>query len=65
MELIVLLIVGTPIVLAIWLGAAPYHARDLIAWLFARRGRARALGAVCAVYGIVLAVLASTYHNLR
>ena len=53
------------IVLAIWLGAAPYHARDIIVWLFARRGRARALGTVCAVYGIVLAVLASTYHNLH
>ncbi len=53
------------IALAIWLGAAPYHARDLIAWLFTRRTRARTLGAACVAYGIVLAVLASNYHTLQ
>ncbi len=57
------LFVYVVIVLAIVLGASPYHARDLLGWLFARRIRARALGAVCAAYGVVLAVLAAGYHG--
>jgi hypothetical protein len=51
------------IVLSIYLGTAPYQARDIIAWLFVKPGRARALGAVCASYGLALAALASTYHG--
>lgn len=51
------------IVLGIWLGASPYHARDWLAWLFEKRGRARALGAVCAGYGAWLAVLAADFHG--
>lgn len=51
------------IVLAIYLGASPFHARDMLAWLFAKRLRARALGALCAGYGIVLAVLAAGYNG--
>jgi hypothetical protein len=51
------------IVLAIYLGTAPYQARDIIAWLFTKPGRTRALGAVCAAYGLTLAALASTYHG--
>ncbi len=51
------------IVLAIIMGASPYHARDLLGWLFARRARARALGALCAVYGVVLVVLAAGYRG--
>lgn len=51
------------IVLAIYVGAAPYHARDMLTWLFAKRTRARALGAICATYGAVLAVLAAGYHG--
>ncbi len=56
-------IVYVAIALAIWLGAAPYYARDIIAWLYAKRGRARALGAICLAYGIVLAVLAAGYRG--
>ncbi|HVU37149.1 MAG TPA: hypothetical protein VHC95_02345 [Opitutales bacterium] len=51
------------IVLGIYLGAAPYHARDWLAWLFAKRTRARALGAVCAVYGAWLAVVAAGFRG--
>ncbi|HTB63158.1 MAG TPA: hypothetical protein VK737_06180 [Opitutales bacterium] len=51
------------IVLSIYLGAAPYHARDMINWLFVKPGRARVLGAVCAGYGLALAGLAMSYQG--
>jgi len=51
------------IVLSIYLGTAPYQARDLISWLFTKPVRARSLGAVCAGYALALAALASTYHG--
>jgi hypothetical protein len=35
--------------------------RDFIAWLFARAGRSRVVGAVLTVYGLVLAGVAFTY----
>ena len=54
-------IVYVVIALAIWLGAQPWRIRDFLAWLFARPGRSRGLGAVLAVYGALLAVLAFTY----
>jgi len=57
-------VIYVAIILAIWLGAAPFYARDIIGWFYARRGRAQVLGAVCFAYGIGLAVLASNYHNL-
>lgn len=47
--------------LAIWLGAQPWRMRDFLAWLFARPGRGRAFGGVCAGYGVLLAVVAFTY----
>jgi hypothetical protein len=46
---------------AIWLGAQPWRLRDFIGWLFARPGRGRTFGSVCAGYGVLLAVLAFTY----
>jgi hypothetical protein len=49
------------IALAIWLGAQPWRMRDFIAWLFARAGRSRVVGAVLTVYGLVLAGVAFTY----
>ena len=49
------------IALAIWLGAQPYRMRDFIAWLYARPGRARQVGAALAVYGLLLCGVAFTY----
>jgi len=49
------------IALAIWLGAQPWRMRDFIGWLFARSGRARSVGAVLTVYGLLLAGVAFTY----
>jgi hypothetical protein len=49
------------IALAIWLGAQPYRLRDFIAWLFARPGRARAVGVALAAYGLLLCGVAFTY----
>lgn len=39
----------------------PYRLRDFFNWLFARPGRARAAGALCAGYGLLLAVVSFTY----
>lgn len=49
------------IALAIWLGAQPWRLRDFFAWLFARAGRSRAIGAALTVYGALLAIVAFTY----
>lgn len=49
------------IVAAIYLGGYPYRLRDFFGWLFARGGRARALGAVLTGYGMLLTVVAFTY----
>jgi len=49
------------IALAIWLGAQPYRMRDFLGWLFARPGRARAVGGALAGYGLLLCGMAFTY----
>jgi hypothetical protein len=49
------------IALAIWLGAQPWRLRDFLTWLFARPGRARAVGGVLAGYGLLLSIVAFTY----
>jgi hypothetical protein len=49
------------IALAIWLGAQPWRLRDFIQWLFARPGRARAIGGAIAAYGLLLTGVAFTY----
>ena len=49
------------IALAIWLGIQPYRLRDFFAWLFARPGRARGVGAALLGYGLLLAAVAFTY----
>jgi hypothetical protein len=49
------------IALAVWLGAQPWRLRDFLGWLFARPGRARAVGGVLAGYGLLLAGVAFTY----
>ena len=46
---------------AIYLGGYPYRLRDFFGWLFARGGRARALGTALTGYGMLLAALAFTY----
>jgi hypothetical protein len=47
--------------LAIWLGAQPWRARDVIEWAFARPGRGRVVGGSLALYGLLLCGLAFTY----
>jgi len=49
--------------LAIYLGTMPYQVRDFFLWLFQRPTRPRFFGIIFVAYGIVLAVLATTYHN--
>jgi hypothetical protein len=46
---------------AIWLGAQPWRLRDFFSWLFAQPARARGLGGVLALYGVVLSIVAFTY----
>ena len=46
---------------AIYLGAAPYRLRDFFQWLFATKGRPRALGSGFLVYGLLLTAVAFTY----
>lgn len=43
---------------ALFLAGYPYWMRDGITWLFARGGRAKAVGAFFALYGATLAVIA-------
>jgi hypothetical protein len=43
------------------LGSLPYLLRDLIAWLWAKPARARALGAAFSLYGLLLAAIAYNY----
>jgi hypothetical protein len=48
--------------LAIWLGAQPWRLRDFFEWLFRPTGgRARLVGGVFLVYGLLLAGVAFTY----
>jgi len=47
--------------LALYFGTMPYQLRDFFGWLFHKPSRPRALGAACAVYGLVLAAIATTY----
>lgn len=49
------------IVIALYLGAAPYRLRDFFEWLFRTPGRPRALGGVLAAYGLLLCGVAFTY----
>jgi len=49
------------IVAALYLAAVPYRLRDFLQWLFARPGRARALGGGMLAYGFLLIVVAFTY----
>lgn len=49
------------IALALWLGASPFRLRDFFEWLFARPGRARAVGGAVLAYGLLLAIVAFTY----
>lgn len=60
-RLLLVVLVYLGIVLALYLGAAPYHLRDFFNWLFAKGNRARAFGAALAAYGALLSVVAFTY----
>lgn len=49
------------IVTALYLGASPFRLRDFFQWVFATRGRPKALGGVLLGYGLVLSAVAFTY----
>jgi hypothetical protein len=49
------------ILAALYLAAVPYRLRDFFAWLFARPGRPRGLGAALLVCGLLLNIVALTY----
>lgn len=49
------------VVAALYLAAVPYRLRDFLAWLLARPGRTRGLGAALLVYGLLLNIVAFTY----
>jgi len=49
------------IIAALYLAAVPYRLRDFLQWLFARPGRARAVGAALLAGGILLNLVALTY----
>ena len=49
------------IALALYFGASPFRLRDFFQWVFATKGRPRAVGGAMLVYGLVLAVVAFTY----
>ena len=54
--LLYLLIIG-----AITIGAAPYHLRNLLEWLYAQPARTRSLGATLLGLGVALALVSATY----
>lgn len=58
-----LMVVGVylAIVAALYFGALPYRARDLLEWVFARSLRARLAGASALAYAAALAVLALSF----
>lgn len=60
-RLLMVSLVYVAIALAIWLGAQPWRMRDFNSWLFARPGRARAIGGALTGYGLLLALVAFTY----
>lgn len=60
-----LLVVGVyvGIVLALWVGAMPFRARDFLEWVFAggKAARVRNLGVALTAYGSLLCIVAFTY----
>lgn len=46
---------------AIYLGASPFRARDMLEWLYRQPTRARVLGAALGGYGLLLTGVAFTY----
>ncbi len=55
-SLLYILIIG-----AITIGAAPYHLRNTLEWLYARPVRTKSLGATLFGLGVVLALVSATY----
>ncbi len=51
------------ILLALWVGASPYKARDFLEWVYAegKSTRARSLGIGLTAYGVLLSIVAFTY----
>lgn len=60
-RLLMVSLVYLSLALAIWLGAQPWRMRDFLGWLFARPGRARAVGGALSAYGVLLSIVAFTY----
>lgn len=60
-RLLLVIAVYIGIVLALWVGASPFRMRDFYTWLYAKPQRARMVGGIVAIYGIILAVTALSY----
>ena len=60
-RLFMVTLVYAAILASLFLAGYPYRMRDFLDWLFARASRARVVGAICGVYGIVLAIVSFTY----
>ena len=54
-------LVYAAIIASLFLAGYPYRMRDFLGWLFARPVRARAAGALCGGYGLLLAIVSFTY----
>lgn len=60
-RLFMVALVYMAILASLFLAGYPYRLRDFFEWLFARPSRARAVGAVCSGYGLLLAIVSFTY----
>lgn len=60
-RLLMVAFVYVAIIAALFLAGYPYRMRDFLEWLFARPSRVRAAGALCAGYGLLLAIVSFTY----
>ena len=60
-RLLMVTLVYAGIIASLFLAGYPYRLRDFFDWLFARPERARTVGAICGVYGLILAIVSFTY----
>lgn len=60
-RLVLVTFVYVAIIAALYFGTVPYRLRDLFNWLWAKPCRARALGAVLALWAIAMFVVSFTY----
>jgi len=60
-RLFMVTLVYAAIFASLFLAGYPYRMRDFLDWMFARPNRARTIGALCGVYGLLLAIVSFTY----